>query len=360
VDLELTGEQTALRDAVARFLADRAPITPYVREQLASERGTTDAVWDGLTALGVTGLLVSGGDMTTVGVVLEQLGRAVHPGPFLSSAVAATRAMLRLAPEAERDLIARLANGTTIGTVAILEPGLAHGWEGARCAVERSARLTGEKRPVLDAMAADVFLVLAGDLGLYAVDRHAPGVEVEPLVSIDGTRKMGVLRLRDAPAHLVGRGGHAAIEPVIDDVLVALASDALGAADRALELAVEYAKVREQFGKPIGSFQAVQHLCVGMLEAVELTRGAVLFAQWAADHAPADDYHRAAVMAKAHGGALVGVAESAIQVFGGIGYTWEHDVHLFYKRLLSFDAYLGSSTAHLRALGAAHIADALA
>ena len=282
--------------------------------------------------------------------MLEEMGKAAHPGPFLSSAVAAVRALCRLAPDAESALLAKLAGGSAVATVALLEPGAAYRWEKA-ATVADGGRLTGEKSPVPDAMAAEVFLVLASDGVLYAVDRSEPGVEVAPRPSIDGTRKHGALRLAGAP----GRAIAPMTQAVVDDLLVARGFDALGAAQRCLDLAVEYAKVREQFGRPIGSFQAVQHLCADMLQAVELARSTILYAQWAADNAAAGDFHLAAVMAKAHGGALVQVAETAIQVFGGIGYTWEHDVHLFYKRLLSFDAYLGTSTHYLRELGAEHI-----
>jgi alkylation response protein AidB-like acyl-CoA dehydrogenase len=140
---------------------------------------------------------------------------------------------------------------------------------------------------------------------------------------------------------------------VVDDVLIAYAADALGAATAVMHMAVEYAKVRRQFDQPIGSFQAVQHLCVDMYETVELARSGVLHALWAADAALPAEHHLAAVRAKAFAGQLATVADTAIQVFGGIGYTWEHDAHLYLKRLLGWSTFLGGSDRYLQEVGKA-------
>jgi alkylation response protein AidB-like acyl-CoA dehydrogenase len=142
-----------------------------------------------------------------------------------------------------------------------------------------------------------------------------------------------------------------AVEAFVDDVTVAWAADALGAARAVMDLAIEYAKVRRQFGQPIGAFQAVQHLCVDMYETVELARSGVIHALWAADAADRDERHLAAMRAKAFAGRLATVGDAAIQVFGGIGYTWEHDAHLYLKRLLSWNAFLGGPDRYLEQLG---------
>jgi alkylation response protein AidB-like acyl-CoA dehydrogenase len=163
--------------------------------------------------------------------------------------------------------------------------------------------------------------------------------------------------LADAPGRIVGVADDQAVEALIDDVLIAYASDAVGAAGRVLAMTVDYAKVRHQFGQPIGSFQAVAHLCVDMYETVELARSGVLYAQWAADAAERAEHHRAALRVRAFAGQLAGVADRAIQVFGGIGFTWEHDAQLYLKRLLSFSRYMGGSAGYLQELGAALVAD---
>ena len=168
----------------------------------------------------------------------------------------------------------------------------------------------------------------------------SPGVSVTPERGIDQTRKQFRVALDDATAHRLAAASSDAVEAVVDDVLIATAADALGAARAVMDLAVEYAKVRKQFGQAIGSFQAVQHLCVDMYETVELARSGVIHALWAADAQP-DEAHLAALRAKAFAGRLATVADTAIQVFGGIGYTWEHDAHLYLKRLLSWSAFLG-------------------
>jgi alkylation response protein AidB-like acyl-CoA dehydrogenase len=213
-----------------------------------------------------------------------------------------------------------------------------------------------------DAMAADIVLVSAacdGGLGVLAVDSRADGVRITPAPTVDGTRKHGTVVLDRAPARrLGGRGIDAtdAVGAVVDRVLTALVVDGLGAAEVALEMAVAYAKERTQFDRPIGSFQAVQHLCADMLVSLELGRAGAYYALWAADEATGGlehraEAHRAATMAKAFAGdAFFRIGANAIQVFGGIGFTWEHDIHLFYKRLLTLQQAHGTGAEHLEEL----------
>ena len=350
MNLELTGEQIALRDTVRQFLAEKASVASHVRPLLDDPTGSTDDVWRGLANLGATGVLVpsehDGAGMTMVeaGVVAEELGAALNPGPWLSSAVAATRALIRTG--ADDGLLAEIAGGTAIATVAPLS--------GTR-PVADGATLRGELTAVPDVAAANVLLVLAAEqtgTGLYAVDPTSDGVAVTARSHVDPTRKLfdveldGVTgrRLADAPAD--------AVSGLVDDVMIARAADALGAATAVMNLAVEYAKVRRQFDQPIGSFQAVQHLCVDMYEAVELARSGVIHALWAADAAEPAERHRAALRTKAFAGRLTSVGDTAIQVFGGIGFTWEHDAHLYLKRLLGWSAFLGAPDRYLEKVGA--------
>jgi alkylation response protein AidB-like acyl-CoA dehydrogenase len=358
MNLELTDEQVALRDTARRFLADKATISGHVRALLDDPTGTTGAVWRGLADLGTTGLLVpqeyGGAGMTMVeaGIVAEELGAALHPGPWLSSAVAAPRALARLgAGNAGAELLTGIADGTTIAAVGPLDR-----TDVAVTAVERDNDfvLRGEIA-MPDAAAANVLLVFAEDgerTGLFAVKTDSPGISVTPERGIDQTRKRFRVAVDDVPTHRLATPSPDAIAAVVDDVLIATAADALGAARTVLDLAVEYAKVRNQFGQAIGSFQAIQHLCVDMYETVELARSGVIHALWAADNADADERHLSALRAKAFAGRLATVGDTAIQVFGGIGYTWEHDAHLYLKRLLSWSEFLGGPDQYLTELGA--------
>lgn len=356
MNLELTDEQVALRDTVRRFLVERASISGHVRPMLDDPTGTTPAVWGGLADLGATGVLVptevGGAGMTMVeaGIVAEELGAALHPGPWLSTAVAATRMLTAVGGQAAADILTRITDGTTVVTV----PGL--GEQTQRPVV--SARNEGfcVCSPPLaapDAAAADLLLVFDGT-ALFAVESTDTGVSLADEPGIDPTRKQFRVGFDNANAQRLGALPPEDIQAVTDDVLIATAADALGAAQAVMHMAIEYAKTRSQFGQPIGSFQAVQHLCVDMFETVELARSGVIHALWAAENAPSER-HLAAIRAKAFAGRLATVGDTAIQVFGGIGYTWEHDAHLYLKRLLGWSAFGGGSDRYLTEVGA-HLA----
>ena len=358
MNLELNDEQVALRDTVRSFLTEKASIAGHVRPLLDDATGTTEAVWRGLADLGTTGLLVppeyDGAGMTMVeaGIVLEELGGGLHPGPWLSTAVAATRALTRFQVDdsVAAPIFTGIANGSMTATVGPLD--------GARPSVADrgdGVALGGEIDPAWDVAAADLMLVLAehrDSTGLFAVQTSAPEIDITTHAGIDQTRKQFHVRLDDTPAQYLGSASADAVEALIDDVTIAWAADALGAARAILKLVVEYAKVRSQFGQPIGAFQAVQHLCVDMYETVELARGGVIHALWAADAGSRAERHSAALRTKAFAGRLAAVGDTAIQVFGGIGYTWEHDAHLYLKRLLSWSAFLDGPDHCLVQLGA--------
>jgi alkylation response protein AidB-like acyl-CoA dehydrogenase len=354
MNLELGDEQLALRDTVRRFLAEKATIAGHVRPLLDDPTGVTSDVWQGLAELGATGLLVpqhyGGAGMTMVdaGIVSEELGAALYPGPWLSTAVAATRALARFGTEAAT-LLSGIADGSTIATVGplALDRPLPRASEGPV--------LHGEIRSLPDAAAAGMLLVLAGEpdgTALFAVETSSPGVVVASQPGIDQTHKQFRVTLDDAPARRLATVSPEEVSALVDDVLIASAADALGAARAVMGLAVEYAKVRKQFGQPIGAFQAIQHLCVDMHETVELARSGVMHALWAADAASPDERHLAALRAKAFAGRLTTVGDTAIQIFGGIGYTWEHDAHLYLKRLLGWQSFLGGPDRYLEEVGA--------
>ncbi|MDP7733218.1 acyl-CoA dehydrogenase family protein [Mycobacterium paragordonae] len=356
MNLELDDEQVALRDTVRRFLIERASISGHVRPMLDDPTGTTEAVWRGLADLGATGVLVpaefGGAGMTMVeaGIVAEELGAALHPGPWLSTAVAGARALTRVGVQPAAGILAGIADGTSKVAVAGLgeqsQKPLTSARNGGFC-------VCSPPLAAPDAAAADVLLVWDG-IELFAVESAAAGVSVTPERGIDPTRKQFRVELDNASAQRLGTLSADDLQAVTDDVLIAAAADALGAASAVMHTAIEYAKTRTQFGAPIGSFQAIQHLCVDMFETVELARSGVIHALWAAENSP-EERHLAALRAKAFAGRLATVGDTAIQVFGGIGYTWEHDAHLYLKRLLSWSAFLGSSDRYLTEVGA-HLA----
>jgi alkylation response protein AidB-like acyl-CoA dehydrogenase len=244
-------------------------------------------------------------------------------------------------------LLTGIADGSAVAAVGPLGD--------ARPVVENGL-LRGDVQALPDAAAATVMLVLAegaGGTGVFAVDATSPGVSMTERTHVDQTRKLFDVGFDDVIVRRLGSLSPDDLQGLVDDVLIAYAADALGATAAVMHLAVEYAKVRRQFDQPIGSFQAVQHLCVDMYETVELARSGVLHALWAADAAESTERHLAAVRAKAFAGQLVSVADTAIQVFGGIGYTWEHDAHLYLKRLLGWSAFLGGSDKYLQEVGRA-------
>jgi alkylation response protein AidB-like acyl-CoA dehydrogenase len=218
--------------------------------------------------------------------------------------------------------------------------------------------IDGSKVHVPDAVGANILLVVArlpeGGCGAFEVSPSADGVTITETPTVDGTRKEATVACNGAPARRLGAGDvTGAVAETVDRLVVGMAIDGVGAASRALELAVEYAKERRQFDAPIGTFQAVQHLCADMLRAVELARASAYYASWACDSADATERHRAATMAQAFAAdSLYEVGASSIQVFGGIGFTWEHDIHLYYKRLLSLQQFAGGAIDQLEELAA--------
>jgi len=361
VDFEWSEEQEQLRESVRRFLETHAD-PARVRAWWEDPHGAPDEVWKGLCELGLPGLLVAeahggaGLGMLEAGVVLEELGRALHPGPFLASSVVATRLVAASVDGSQRAAwLSALASGSLRLAVALdagAEP-LRAVRDGARW------RVSGEPGPVSDAAAAEAWLVPAeadGEVALFRVERGAAGAACERWDSVDGTRRLFRLALDGAPAERLAGDATQALEEARDLHAIALAADAVGAAGRALELSVDYAREREQFGRPIGSFQSLQHVLVDMLQDLELVRAATIHALWAADAAPPAERREAAAVAKAAAAeAFPRLGRAAIQVHGGIGFTWETDIHLFDKRLCSQALLGGGAALHLETLARAAI-----
>ena len=365
MNFEFDEEQERLRDSLRRYLADRAPIRPYLRSAYGAARGKDDA-WNGLADLGVVGLIGptthggSGGSMVDAAVALEECGRALYPGPLLASAIGAISIATANgeAGSPGDGTLADLCAGTLVGAVALFETGAPTDWRTVATTVadhDGELRASGGKTHVLNAADADVLYLTArepdGSIGLFVADSHTLGFELTTIELVDGSRPCSHVHLQGVPVRPVVGDAAVIVEDALDRMRTALVVDAVGAAQRALELTVDYAKQRIAFGKPIGSFQAIQHLSADMLRAVELARAAAYYSCWAIDAAPRAEARRAATMAAAFASdELVRLGNTAIQVFGGIGFTWEHDIHLFYKRLLSASAILGTADDHLMTL----------
>jgi len=347
MDFTFSDDQDALRGAVRAFLANEAP-GAYVRAMADDERGFTDEVWSRIAGVGWPGLLVpeaEGGlglGLVDMAVVMEEMGRLPFPGPFFSSSVLATLAARRLRAD---DLLAPLASGTLRGTVALEEQGHGDPVERVRTRARRKGAtwvLNGVKLLVLDGHTADWVIVVARtEEGLGSFLIQAPDAEAVP--TLDPTRKAARLVLDDTRAEPVGPVGDqtATWRRIVDDAAVMLAAELVGSCDAALELAVEYAKVRVQFDRPIASFQAIRHKAVDMLHRLELSRVGTHYAAWTSDiDDPARE--RAAAMAKGFvGEAAVFVSSEDIQIHGGVGFTWDCDAHFYYKRAKQNDAMLG-------------------
>ncbi|WP_219413731.1 acyl-CoA dehydrogenase family protein [Pseudonocardia nigra] len=357
--LVLDAEQQQLRAAVRKFLADRSP-SAKVRAAMESDPGHDAEVWAGLADLGVLGLVVpeelggAGAGHVERAVAAEELGWALTPAPFLASAVLATDALLTLDDDAARtELLPRLAAGELVGTVAVAEGGGA--WDrtgGATTAAERDGSwvLDGVKTPVLAGDTADVVLVLAGTPdgpGWFAVDGDAAGLTRTRLTGLDPTRRVAKLAFAATPARrLATADAAAALDVVADLAAVALAAEQVGVMQRAMELTVDYAKVRVQFGRPIGSYQAVKHGCADMYSAWEHAVSVLRYAAWTADHDRTELPVAAALAQTYIGPAAFTTATGMVQYHGGIGYTWEHDAHLYYKRAKSAELLLGAPALH--------------
>ena len=370
--LGVSAEQDELRASVRRFLADRAPLT-RVRELMETEDGMDRAVWEQAGAqLGLQGLAVpsgyggSGFTFAEQAIVLEELGAALYGGPYLASAVLAATALLASPDEgARRDLLPGIASGETIATLAFTEddgswdPGMIR-----LAAVKdgpginrRDWRLDGHKSFVLDGGTAGLILVAAATdagLSLFAVDSGAAGLRRTALPTLDQTRKLARLEFAGVAGRLIGSPGDAAavLDRTLDVAAIALAAEQLGGAQRALDEAVAYAKLRHQFGRPIGSFQAIKHRCADLLLEVESLRSAVGYAAAAV----AEDSPEVPVLAplvKAYASeTYFHVAAENIQIHGGIGFTWEHDAHLYFKRAKSSELFLGDGSYHRERLAA--------
>ena len=355
-------EQEAFRDVLRRFFSDRSPTTE-VRRQMEGGTGHDPEVWRAFAAeLGAAAIHVpeayggAGLGVSELAIAAEEAGRALACLPFFGSSVMAATAILQAGSESQkRSLLPGIAAGDGIAALAAAEPD--GDWEPdsiAMSAVDSDGghRLAGVKTHVLDGMAADTIVAVAreadGSLGLFALPADSPGLVRRPLDAMDPTRRLARLEFGDVPAERLGEAGvgEPAYARTYDTALVCLANEMVGGAERLREDALEYVSMRIQFGRPIASFQVTKHKAADMLLDVELAKSAAYYAAAAPDEDD-DDLSATASLAKAGASdAYIRTAVHAVQMHGGIGFTYDNDTHLWFKRAKSSEAFLGTASAH--------------
>jgi alkylation response protein AidB-like acyl-CoA dehydrogenase len=355
MNFDLTDEQQMLQAAAREFLAARLK-SERIRALAESDDAFDEDLWREMSELNWPGLMVSekygGQELGTIelAVLMEQLGYALTPGPILSSMLAAIALETAATEDQKERYLAPLATGEKRGTLALFDAGA--GWSPHDITLEPEPAnggyvLSGEKLFVLDAATADFFIVGATGDRRFIVEPGAAGVSIVPTPTIDATRKQYAVKLDGVKVGAdAAFGGDGAMGPARVRAYAAIAAELTGVAQRAMEMAVDYAKERKQFGRPIGSYQAVSHRCAQMLLETEAARSAAYYAAWAADNEP-ETAPLAASMAKAYASdAGTRVTGASLQVHGGIGFTWEHDLHLFLKRASADAVMFGDARWH--------------
>jgi alkylation response protein AidB-like acyl-CoA dehydrogenase len=366
IQFAFTDEQEQFRSAVRRFLNDKSPTTE-VRRVMATAEGYDPAVWRQLSEeLALPGIHVAeqyggaGFGMVELCIVTEELGRALLCAPYFSTAVLAANAVLSAGTEAQKSaLLPEIAKGARLATLAVTEPD--GNWDPAGIKVVATPdsygyRLDGVKSFVVDGHVAELLIVAArapnttglDGLALFTLDANAGGVERRLLESMDPTRKIARIDFRGAHANLLGSLDNGA-EPILrtlDRAAIALANEMVGGAQALLDSAVSYAKLRVQFGRTIGSFQAIKHKLADMLLDLELAKSAAYYAAQAAA-AGDPEWPALASLAKAAASeTYLHTAAECIQIHGGIGFTWDNDTHLWFKRAKSSELFLGQPSYH--------------
>jgi alkylation response protein AidB-like acyl-CoA dehydrogenase len=365
MDFGFSEEQEMLRQSARQFLEAECSMT-YVRKMMDDDRGYSEEQWKKMAELGWQGLIIpeefggSGLDMVDLIVVLEEMGRVVAPGPFYPTVIlGAVPLLLGGSKQQKKRYLPGIAAGNLKVTLAQVEE--SGRWDAPGITMpgrktESGFELSGTKLFVHDAHNSDLLIVPARTSGkaekgitLFLVDAKAPGVSITLLKTMDQTRKLcevGFNEVTVGKEAVLGKvgGGWALLDRIVDRAKVALCAEACGGAQRVLEMSVEYAKVREQFGRPIGSFQAIQHKCANMMVQVESSKSATYYAAWAVAN-DVDEAHLASCMAKAYcSDAYRMVAGEGIQIHGGIGFTWEHDMHIYFKRAKGTEVTFGDAT----------------
>jgi alkylation response protein AidB-like acyl-CoA dehydrogenase len=369
MDFGFNEEQEMLRNTARKFLENECT-SEFVRKRMAEDAGVTDEFWTKLAEQGWLGLIYdeeyggSGLGIVDLTVLMEEMGRAVMPGPFFSTVLLGGLTIKEAGSAAQKkEWLSKIAAGKAKATLAWTEPNARWDAAGVTTTAKESGKgfvLNGVKLFVPDAHVADVLVVVArtregkspeDGVGLFLVPKDAKGLQIKLLPSMDQTRKICEVRLNDvsvgADAVLGDRhAGWAPLARVLERATVALCAEMCGGAQRVLDMTTDYAKIRIAFGKPIGSYQGVKHKAADMLVDVENSKSLTYYAAWAVDE-NVPEAALAASMAKAYASdAFRKVSGAGIQLHGGIGFTWEHDLHLYFKRAKSSEFTFGDATYH--------------
>jgi alkylation response protein AidB-like acyl-CoA dehydrogenase len=370
MDIRLNNVQIDIAKEARRFLDKECP-TDYARDMFEDERGFTDDIWTKMTEMDWMRVRIPepyggmGMDQMDLSMVLEEMGRAVLPGPFFSTVLLAAEAIMEAGTDSQKErYLPGIAGGELRGTLALHEPdgGADLGYIQMKASADRDGFvLNGTKLFVPDAHVADFVVcaarTAAGDdlaygITLFLVDLSADGVSVSLLPTMDGTRKLCAVQFKEVPMSSQGvmgelHRGWAPLSRALQRAQVGLCAECVGGAQRAMEIAAEYAKIRIQFDQPIGAFQAIKHRCAQMYVEVEGSRSILYWAAWAQDYGSPEEAALAASVAKAYcSEAYTHVATGAVQVLGGTGFSWENDIHLFLKRAKANEQALGDPVYH--------------
>jgi len=361
VNFAFSEEQDQLREFVRSFMEDKSS-EESVRELMETDAGYDAAVWSQMAEqLGLQSLIIpeefggQGFGYVELIIVLEEMGRRLICSPFFSTVVLAANTLIHSGDDAAKAaLLPGIASGETIATLAFTEE--SGKWDESGIAMAATAdgdnwRLNGSKMFVLDGNTANLILVAARTdkgVSLFHLNGDAEGLTRTALATMDQTRKQSKLTFDNTPATMIGADGEgwAVLERVLDLAAVGLAAEQVGGAQVCLDMSVEYAKVRVQFGRPIGSFQAIKHKCADMLLEVESAKSAAYYAGWCAAELN-DELPSVASLAKSYcSEAYFNASAENIQIHGGIGFTWEHPAHLYFKRAKSSELLFGDPTYH--------------
>jgi alkylation response protein AidB-like acyl-CoA dehydrogenase len=348
MEFGLTESQEFLKDSARKFFAGECP-SAEMRRLMETDTAYDAALWSKLTDQGYTGIIFPeeyggvGLGKVELMLLLEEAGRALLPGPFFSTVVLAGSVLDAVStPANKKKYLAPICRGEARATVAILEASAS--WNPRNVQLSAAnGKLTGEKLFVSDAAVAD-FLVVVARNGVFVADSKARGLKVSPMSGMDLTRKLYIVEFTNTPAEEIGSPKD--LPRAFDVATAALAAELVGGMQRTLEITVEYAKTRKQFGKPIGMFQAVQHQCADMYLETESARSAVYYAGWALEENSPDAANAVSIAKMYASDAGRTVGNRGIQIHGGMGFTWENDLHLYYRRAKASETAFGDATFH--------------
>jgi alkylation response protein AidB-like acyl-CoA dehydrogenase len=342
----LSESQQILKDTARKFFAGECPMA-HTRKLMETESAYDPALWQKLAQQGFTGIIFPedfggmGLGKVELALLMEEAGYALLPGPLLSTLAAGAVLEACGSSQQKQKYLAPICTGAARATVAFLEASAS--WYRSELKISTAGdKLTGRKLFVTDAAIADFMVVVAKD-AVFVVKANSPGMSIQPMKGMDLTRKIHEVEFDNTPAERLDGGGP---ERALEVATAALTAEMVGGMQRVLEITVAYAKTRKQFGKPIGGFQAVQHMCADMYLETESARSAAYYAAWALEE-NAPDASTAVSIAKMYASdASRTVGNRGIQVHGGMGFTWENDLHLYYRRAKASETMLGDATFH--------------